>query len=141
MTMSPVIEMPATIMRTRRSARGYAVVAPRAASASGLWRSVPPAGLPAGAAHTQPSELLGSAPMRRLLDGLRRHFDRVVVDTGAAQSADTGALEPCLDGLLVVVRAGRTDRPSIERALTAIPSAKLVGLVLNDIRTDSAPGA
>jgi capsular exopolysaccharide synthesis family protein len=97
--------------------------------------------LPAGAAHTQPSELLGSAPMRRLLDGLRRHFDRVVVDTAAAQSADTGALEPCLDGLLVVVRAGRTDRPSIERALTAIPSAKLVGLVLNDIRTDSAPGA
>lgn len=98
--------------------------------------------LPAGAAHTQPSELLGSAPMRRLLDGLRRHFDRVVVDTAAAESADTGALEPCLDGLLVVVRAGRTDRGSIERALTAIPPTKLVGLVLNDIRTaDSVPGA
>ena len=90
--------------------------------------------LPAGAGHTQPAELLGSTPMRRLIDGLRRHFDRVVIDTAPAQSADTGALECCFDGALVVVRAGRTTRPAIERALTAIPAAKLVGMVLNDSR-------
>jgi capsular exopolysaccharide synthesis family protein len=90
--------------------------------------------LPAGKVHTQPTELLASMPMRRLLDALRRHFDRVVIDTAPAQSADMGALECCFDGALVVVRAGRTTRPSIERALSAIPPAKLVGMVLNDSR-------
>jgi protein-tyrosine kinase len=90
--------------------------------------------LPAGAVHTQPTELLGSTPMRRLIEGLRRHFDRVVIDTAPAQSADTGALESCFDGALVVVRAGRTARPAIERALASIPPAKLVGMVLNDSR-------
>jgi capsular exopolysaccharide synthesis family protein len=98
--------------------------------------------LPAGKLHTQPTELLGSNPMRRLLDGLRRHFDRVVIDTAPAQSADTGALECCFDGALVVVRAGRTTRASIERALSAIPPAKLVGMVLNDSRAaDGLSGA
>jgi len=98
--------------------------------------------LPAGAVHTQPAELLGSTPMRRLIEGLRRHFDRVVIDTAPAQSADTGALESCFDGALVVVRAGRTARPAIERALASIPPAKLVGMVLNDSRAgDGLSGA
>jgi capsular exopolysaccharide synthesis family protein len=91
--------------------------------------------LPAGAVHSQPAELLGSSQMRRLIDGLRRHFDRVVIDTAPAHTADTGALEHCFDGALLVVRAGRTPRPAIERALGAIPAAKLVGLVLNDSRS------
>jgi capsular exopolysaccharide synthesis family protein len=98
--------------------------------------------LPAGAVHTQPAELLGSTPMRRLIEGLRRHFDRVVIDTAPAQSADTGALESCFDGALVVVRAGRTARPAIERALASLPPAKLVGMVLNDSRAgDGLSGA
>lgn len=98
--------------------------------------------LPAGVVHTQPAELLGSSQMRRLVDGLRRHFDRVVIDTAPAHTADAGALEHCFDGALVVVRAGRTPKPAIERALQAIPSAKLVGLVLNDSRSaDGLSGA
>jgi Mrp family chromosome partitioning ATPase len=98
--------------------------------------------LPAGAVHTQPSELLGSGAMRRLVEGLRRHFDRVVFDCAAAETADAGALEPNLDGTLIVVRAGRTPKPAIERALAAVPAAKLMGLVLNDSRTaDGLSGA
>lgn len=96
--------------------------------------------LPAGRVHAQPSELLGSTPMRLLVDALRRHFDRVVIDTAPAHSADTCALESCFDGTLVVVRAGRTTRPSIERALAAIPPAKLVGMVLNDSDSRAAQG-
>jgi capsular exopolysaccharide synthesis family protein len=91
--------------------------------------------LPAGAAHQQPSELLGAAAMRRLMEGLRRHFDRIVLDTAAAQTAEAGAVEPCVDGVLIVVRAGHTGRPGIERALNAVPAAKLMGMVLNDSRT------
>jgi capsular exopolysaccharide synthesis family protein len=90
--------------------------------------------LPAGTTHAQPSELLGSGAMRRLMEGLRRHFDRIVIDAASAQSAEAGALTPSVDGVLVVVRAGRTGRPAIERALAAIPEAKVMGMVLNDSR-------
>jgi Mrp family chromosome partitioning ATPase len=91
--------------------------------------------LPAGSAHTQPTELLGSSQMRQLFEILRRQFDRIVVDSASAQSADTGALQHAVDSLLMVVRAGHTPRPAIERALQTIPAAKLMGLVLNDSRS------
>jgi len=94
--------------------------------------------LPAGSAHTQPTELLGSSQMRQLFEILRRQFDRIVVDSASAQSADTGALQGAVDSLLIVVRAGRTPRPAIERALQAIPATRMMGLVLNDSRSPDA---
>jgi receptor protein-tyrosine kinase len=94
--------------------------------------------LPAGSVHTRPAELLGCAAMRRLLGLLSDRFDRVVVDAPPASVADTCALGPLADGLLLVVRAGRTRVTAIERAITGLPPGKLLGLVLNDSR---APGA
>jgi capsular exopolysaccharide synthesis family protein len=94
--------------------------------------------LPAGSAHTQPTELLGSAQMRQLFEILRRQFDRIVVDSASAQSADAGALQGHVDSLVLVVRAGHTPRPAIERALHAIPATRLMGLVLNDSRSQDA---
>lgn len=88
--------------------------------------------LPAGKPHERPAELLGSEPMRRLIDGLAQRFDRVLIDTTAAHFADAGVLEPIADGVLLVVRAGRTSRPSVARALGLVPRTKLLGLVLND---------
>ena len=93
--------------------------------------------LPAGSPHARPTELLGSEPMRRLVENLARRFDRVVIDSTAAHFADAGVLEPLADGVLLVVRAGRTSRPSIARALGLVPRAKLLGLVLNDSRAAS----
>jgi capsular exopolysaccharide synthesis family protein len=93
--------------------------------------------LPAGSPHARPTELLSSEPMRRLVENLARRFDRVVIDSTAAHYADAGVLEPLADGVLLVVRAGRTSRPSIARALGLVPRAKLLGLVLNDSRASS----
>lgn len=90
--------------------------------------------LPAGAAHTQPTELLGSVQMRRLLEQLRSQLDRIVIDSAVAHTADTGAMEAAVDGVMLVVRAGRTPRQAIERALGTIPDAKVMGFVLNDSR-------
>jgi protein-tyrosine kinase len=91
--------------------------------------------LPAGKPHGRPAELLGSEPMRRLIEGLARRFDRVVIDSTAAHFADAGVVEPMVDGVLLVVRAGRTSRPSITRALGLVPRTKLLGMVLNDSRS------
>ncbi len=90
--------------------------------------------LPAGRPTNQPTELLGSFEMRRTVDTLRTHFDRIVIDTPPALAlADVGVVGPLSDGVLVVVRAGRTPRPAIERALRQVAPARVLGLVLNDV--------
>jgi protein-tyrosine kinase len=88
--------------------------------------------LRAGAAYERPAEMLGSAPMRRLIDTLRTQFDRVVVDSPAAEVSDPGALGPLVDGLVLVVRASMTTKPAISRAVAALASPKLLGLVFNE---------
>ena len=93
--------------------------------------------LPAGSPHGRPTELLSSEPMRRLVENLGRRFDRVVIDSTAAHFADASVLEPLVDGVLLIVRAGRTSRPAVGRALGLVPRAKLLGLVLNDSRASS----
>lgn len=89
--------------------------------------------LPAGVPPAHPAELLGSAVMRRLLDTLRTRFDRILIDVPpVAPLADLHVLSPMVDGLLMIVRAGVTPRPAIERALAGLDSAKVIGLVLNE---------
>lgn len=90
--------------------------------------------LPAGRAHAQPTELLSSGPMVQLVAALRRRFDRVLIDSAAAHLADAGVVEPLADGVLLIVRAGHTPKPAIERALSVLPAPKLLGLVLNESR-------
>jgi protein-tyrosine kinase len=90
--------------------------------------------LPAGPAPTHPAELLGSASMRRLLDTLRTRFDRIIIDMPpAAPLADLNILAPMADGVLMIVRAGVTPKPAIERALSGLDTSKVLGLVLNEV--------
>jgi Mrp family chromosome partitioning ATPase len=94
--------------------------------------SIPELGLsilPAGRTHGRPDELLGSAQIRGLIGDLRRRFERMLLDSAAA---DIAAVQAVADGVLLVVRAGRTTLPAIDRALGALPAARLLGLVLND---------
>jgi non-specific protein-tyrosine kinase len=89
--------------------------------------------LPAGDPAAHPAELLGSASMRRLLDSLRSHFDRVVIDAPpTAPLADVGIITPLVDNVVLVVRAGVTSKPSIQDAVAAIDHGKLLGVVLNE---------
>jgi protein-tyrosine kinase len=100
-----------------------------------LW--VLPAGLPPG----HPAELLGSSAMRRVIDTLRTRFDRIIVDTPPiAPLADVRILSPIADGIVLVVRAGVTPRPAIERALAGFDRQRVLGIVLNDAEpTDPDP--
>jgi protein-tyrosine kinase len=89
--------------------------------------------LPAGAPPHHPAELLGSASMRRTLDVLRTRFDRILIDMPpVAPLADLQIVEPLADGLLMIVRAGVTPKPAIERALSGLDMSKVLGLVLNE---------
>jgi protein-tyrosine kinase len=89
--------------------------------------------LPAGTLPANPGELLGSAMMRRVLDTLRTRFDRILIDVPpVAPLADLQILAPLVDGLLMIVRAGITPKPAIERALAGLDTTKVLGLVLNE---------
>lgn len=88
--------------------------------------------LRAGHTYDRPAEMLGSAPMRRLLDTLRAQFDRIVIDSAPAAVADPGAIAAAVDGMLLVVRSGVTTKPAIARSLGSLPSAKLLGMVFNE---------
>ncbi len=99
----------------------------------------PPDAAARGAPPSHPAELLGSAAMRRVLDTLRTRFDRILIDMPpVAPLADLHIVAPMVDGVLMIVRAGVTPKPAIERALSGLDMSKVLGLVLNEAGGHSA---
>jgi capsular exopolysaccharide synthesis family protein len=89
--------------------------------------------VPSGIIPLHPAELLGSAGMRRVLDTLRTRYDRVILDMPPVEPlADVSITVGMADGILMIVRAGVTPKPAIERALSGLDMSKVLGLVLND---------
>jgi capsular exopolysaccharide synthesis family protein len=89
--------------------------------------------LPAGTLPSQPAELLGSVAMRQTLDRLGTQFDRIVLDMPpAVPLADVQIALSAADAVVMVVRAGVTPKPAIERALAGLDRTKVLGLVLNE---------
>ena len=91
--------------------------------------------LPCGALPTNASNLLSGVRMRALLHELAENFDLVILDTPPVlATADAGILASLADGVLLVVRAGQTDRLAAKRAHQQLVNvkARVVGTVLND---------
>jgi protein-tyrosine kinase len=94
--------------------------------------------LPSGMLPTHPAELLGSAAMRRTVDTLRTRFDRLILDMPpVAPLADVHIAAALADGILMIVRAGMTQKPAIERALAGLDMTKVLGLVLNEVGAEA----
>lgn len=91
--------------------------------------------LPAGALPPNPSELLGGPRMREVMEQLSAGYDLVIVDTPPLlAAADASVLGRFSDGVLLVVRAGHTDRGAAQQALQQLRTvgARVLGAVLND---------
>lgn len=89
-----------------------------------------------GAIPPNPSELLGSASMERLLERLSRDFDYVIIDAPPVLAVtDAAVLSTLTDGTIVVVGAGVVNRDALARALTTLErvEATILGLVLNRV--------
>lgn len=81
-----------------------------------------------------PSELLSSPRMQRLLSSLRKHYDYIILDTPPINMViDAVVLAPNSDGVLFVVRAGLAERGAIIHAVEQLEyaKAKILGFVLN----------
>jgi non-specific protein-tyrosine kinase len=80
------------------------------------------------------TELLGSPRMKELVHEMKsRYPDRFVFFDAPPllAGADAMAFAPLVDGILLVVEAGRTALPDIQKALAMIPREKFIGFTLN----------
>ena len=86
-----------------------------------------------------PSELLGSPRMQRLLKQLREEYDFIILDTPPINMVtDAVVLAPQSDGVLFLVRANHTDRGAVMHAVSQLEyaKAKILGFVLNDVNME-----
>jgi succinoglycan biosynthesis transport protein ExoP len=91
--------------------------------------------LPCGALPSNAAHLLSGTRMRILLQELQEQYDIIVLDTPPVlATADAGIVASLTDGVLLVVRAGTTDRNAAQRAYQQLANvgARVVGTVLND---------
>jgi capsular exopolysaccharide synthesis family protein len=95
--------------------------------------------LTCGPVPANPLDVLASRRLEHVLSLARAQADFVLVDTSPAGAlADAAVLAPRLDGMLLVVSAGRTKRDLARRAREQLErvNANLLGVVLTDVRGD-----
>ena len=81
-----------------------------------------------------PSELLGSKRMEKLLEELKSSFEYIILDAPPVNMVtDAAILSTHSDGILFVVRAGHSDQRSLTHAIAQLEytNAKILGFVLN----------
>ncbi|MCI6691151.1 MAG: CpsD/CapB family tyrosine-protein kinase [Clostridium sp.] len=90
--------------------------------------------LTSGKIPPNPSEMLSSKSMENLLEKLRENFDYVILDTPPVQAVtDSQILSTKADGTILVVRAERTKKESVNNAINLLKkvNANIIGTVLN----------
>jgi succinoglycan biosynthesis transport protein ExoP len=96
--------------------------------------------LPAGPASRRASDLVGSS-MQDLLDEMAQDYDLVIIDAPPLLGfAEPLQMATCADGVLVVARAGETNRKSIGSVLNSLRrlNVNVMGLVLNEVKRDQS---
>jgi capsular exopolysaccharide synthesis family protein len=105
------------------------------------WGSAGLEVLTAGTVPPNPSELLGSPAMRRLMQSLRQEYDYVVLDAPPLLPvADAAILSHVVDGTMVVANVRRARRRELRESLQNLEAvhARTLGLVLNQVRQDES---
>jgi receptor protein-tyrosine kinase len=88
----------------------------------------------AGVFEGPPAEVFNAEAMGRLVDQMKYYYDLVLVDSAPVLPvSDPMLLAPKVDGALLVVRAGSTQREIVQRAVDIIGHQKVIGVVMNDV--------
>lgn len=97
--------------------------------------------IPGGKHMANPSELLLHDRMKQLLDKLSPVFDFIVIDSPPSLPVhDASILADMSDGVLFVVRAGKTDFELAAKASAEFHEKNLLGVVLNCVEKGSSAG-
>lgn len=90
--------------------------------------------LPSGHPPPNPSELIGSARTSYLLNYLKNRFDMIIIDSSPILPAsDALLLAPQVDGVVLVIEAGKTSRQAVKDAAQQLHNAqaRVLGVLLN----------
>jgi protein-tyrosine kinase len=88
--------------------------------------------LPAGNTPDNPLELMQSVRLPQLFDELARHFDWIIIDSPPLLPlGDTSVWIRAADGMLLVVREGKSQVSQINAGMQAVRPKNLLGVVLN----------
>lgn len=99
--------------------------------------------VPAGLTPEQPTDLLGSPKFRKLLQDWKQAYQYVIIDAPPVLvAADAAILSTVADGVLFLVRAGRThgDASVAGKQRLLDVGAKLIGGILNAARLEMERG-
>ncbi len=97
--------------------------------------------LTSGQLPPNPSELLGSRRMGEVIQRLLAHADVLLFDAPPIIAVtDAALLSSKVDGVLMVIGAGKTSREHAKKAKALLDKAhaRLVGAVLNNVKLDSS---
>jgi capsular exopolysaccharide synthesis family protein len=92
-----------------------------------------------GKIPANPSELLSSKRMQRLLTLLGEKYDRIIMDSPPVLAVtDSILLSRMVDGIIMVVGAGATSRDGVVRAVEQLRevNARILGSVLNNLNVE-----
>lgn len=95
--------------------------------------------LTAGRVPPNPSELLASPRMQKLVSLAKSKYDMIIIDLPPINVVtDAGVISSLVDGYIFVVRAGADDNRSVLSALETLKqmNATILGTVLNDVKVD-----
>jgi capsular exopolysaccharide synthesis family protein len=97
----------------------------------------------AGSLPPNPSELLGSNRMSELIDALEQEWDMILFDSPPIVAVtDSSMISAEIDALIMVIKAGQTERAAVDRALDTIANVKspLMGVILNGANPETLAG-
>lgn len=84
-----------------------------------------------------PSELLGSQKMKKILLKVKEENDMILLDTPPALAVtDAAVLVPYVDGVILVMKPGKTRIPIARQTVGQLQrlGANIIGVVLNDVQ-------
>jgi capsular exopolysaccharide synthesis family protein len=88
--------------------------------------------LPAGHPPENPLELMQTGRLGSLLEQLTASFEWIIIDSPPLLPlADTSVWTRLADGILLVVREGKTEKRQLQRGLEALDRSRLLGVVMN----------
>ena len=92
--------------------------------------------IPSGPVPPNPSEMLGSQSMFKIIEILRGQYDRIIIDSPPITAVtDSVIISRWVDGVLLVVRVGETHREIIKNGIGLLQSANahILGAILNGV--------
>jgi len=90
--------------------------------------------LPAGEPQENPTELLQTEALGKVIQRVSQHFDWVIIDSPPVMPlTDSLSLARQADATLLVARAGRTPDNTIERSIALLGRQRVLGILLNAV--------